>query len=99
MPVAAGGALLPIVGLCRYISTPGAYGTGRVDRAIGPYVVALALGGRRPRQARELAGRLSACGAPVSDELRGLLDDRVSRAENDASLVVVLGILVLMVFK
>jgi len=34
-----------------------------------------------------------------NEELRALLDDRLSRAENYASLLVVLVILVLMVFK
>ena len=57
------------------------------------------LGGHRPKQARKLATRLAAEQAPVSEELRALLDDRLSRAENYASLLVVLVILVLMVFK
>jgi hypothetical protein len=75
-------------------------GLGR--RLDGPVRVALALGGlggQRPKQARKLASRLAERDAPVSDELRALLDDPVSRAENYASLLVVLVILVLMVFK
>ena len=58
-----------------------------------------ALGGQRPKHARQLATRLAAEQAPVNEELRALLDDRLSRAENHASLLVVLVILVLMVFK
>ena len=43
----------------------------------------------------ELAGR----NAAVGDELRGLLDDRVSLAEKYGLLVLILIIVVLMVFK
>jgi uncharacterized membrane protein len=78
------------------------YGTGWVDWALGLYVLALvlgALGGQRPKQARKLATKLAAGDEPVSDELRDLLDDPVSLAENYGSLLVVLVILVLMVFK
>jgi uncharacterized membrane protein len=78
------------------------YGAGWVDVAIALYVVALALGavgGQRPKQARRLAARLAADGAPSSAELRALLDDRLSLAANYASAVVVLAILALMVFK
>jgi uncharacterized membrane protein len=78
------------------------YGSGWIDWALGLYVVALllgGLGGQRPKQARRLASRLAADGQPVNGELRGLLDDRVSRAENYVSLLLVLAILALMVFK
>lgn len=78
------------------------YGSGWVDASIGMYVVALALGGlggRRPKQARHLATDLAARGAPVSAELRALLDDRVSLAANYASLALILVIVGLMVFK
>lgn len=78
------------------------YGAAWVDAAITLYFVALALGaagGRRPKQARRLASRLAADGLPANPELRALLDDRVSRAQNYASLLVVLVILALMVFK
>ena len=43
-----------------------------------------------------LASRLAADGLPARPELRALLDDRVSRAENRASMLVILVILVLM---
>jgi uncharacterized membrane protein len=78
------------------------YGSGWVDWALGLFVLALVLGGlggQRPEQARRLATRLATDGAPITDELRALLDDRVSRAENYGSPVVALAILVLMVFK
>jgi uncharacterized membrane protein len=100
--VGAGGLMLPVFGLWLVHLDDLSLGTGWVAWAIGLYVVAMALGGvggRRPKQARELAGRLAAERAAVTDELRGLLDDPVSRAENYASLLLVLVILVLMVFK
>jgi hypothetical protein len=56
-------------------------------------------GGQRPKRARKLARRLAADGAPVNEELRALLDDQVSRAVNYGSLLLVVAILALMVFK
>ena len=100
--VAVGGLLLPIFGLWLVHLGHFGYGSGWVDAAIGLYVIVLVLGGlggQRPKQARQLATRLAAEQAPVNEELRALLDDRLSRAENYASLLVVLVILVLMVFK
>ncbi len=100
--VAVGGLLLPIFGLWMVHLGHWGYGSGWIDWAIGLYVLALVLGGlggQRPKQARKLAVQLNADGAPPTDELRRLLNDRLSLAENYASLAVVLGILVLMVFK
>jgi uncharacterized membrane protein len=100
--VGLGGLLLPVFGLWLVHLGHWGYGSGWVDWAIGLYVVALALGGhggQQPKRARRLATALAADGAPVSAELRGLLDDPVARAENYASLLVVLVILGLMVFK
>jgi uncharacterized membrane protein len=100
--VAVGGLMLPIFGLWMVHLGSWGYGSGWIDWALGLYVVALllgGLGGQRPKQARRLASRLAADGQPVNDELQGLLDDRVSRAENYASLLLVLAILALMVFK
>lgn len=100
--VAIGGLLLPVFGLWMVHLGHWDLGSGWIEWALGLYVVALVLGGlggQRPKQARKLAGQLSADGAPVNDDLRRLLNDRVSLAENYASLAVVLGILVLMVFK
>lgn len=102
MLVGVGGLLIPIFGLWMVHLGHWGYGSGWVDWAIGLYALALllgGLGGRRPMQARMLATRLAAEDATVSDELRGLLDDRVSLAENYASLAIVVVIVVLMVFK
>jgi hypothetical protein len=57
------------------------------------------VGGRRPKQARLLASRLVEQDAGSNGELRALLDDRVSRAENYVSLLLVPVIIALMVFK
>ena len=100
--VAVGAVLLPIFGLWLVHLEHYSYGAGWVDAALGLYVVVLVLGhlgARRPRQARLLATRLAAEGRPMCSELRALLDDRTSRAENYISLALVLVILVLMVFK
>ena len=100
--VAVGGLLLPVFGLWMVHLGHWGYGSGWVDWAIGLYALALVLGGlggQKPKRARELAGRLGADGAPATDELRALLDDRISLASNYASLGVVIGIVVLMVFK
>lgn len=78
------------------------YGSGWVDTSIGLFVVALALGGfggRRPKEARRMATDLAEQQAPVNPQLRALLDDPVSRAANYGSLVLVLAIVVIMVFK
>ncbi len=100
--VAVGGLLLGIFGL--WLVQPGhfSYGAGWVDAAIALYIVAVilgAVGGQRPKQARQLATRQLKEQSPVNNELRGLLDDRLSRAGNYISLLVVLAILVLMVLK
>ncbi len=78
------------------------YRSGWVDAAIVLYVVVLvlgALGGQRPKRARRLANVLAAERTPITEALRALLDDSVSRAESYASLLMVLVILGLMVFK
>jgi uncharacterized membrane protein len=78
------------------------YGAGWVDAAIALYLAALVLGatgGRRPKQARQLATRLAGEDAPASAELRALINDPLSLAANYTSAAAVLAILVLMVFK
>ncbi len=78
------------------------YGSGWVDASIGMFVAALALGGvggQRPKQARRLASELAEQGQPVSDELRSLLDDRLSIAENYGALLLIVVIVAFMVFK
>ncbi len=100
--VAAGGVLLPIFGLWLVHLGRWGYGTGWVDWALGLYIAAMVLGGlggRRPRRARQLATSLAARGEPITEELASLLDDRVSRAINYVSLLLVVAILSLMVFK
>ncbi len=100
--VAAGALLLLGFGLWLVHLGHFGYGAGWVDAAIALYVVALVLGGlggQRPKQARRLASKLAADGEPAGAELRKLLDDPVSRIENYGSLLLVLAILVLMVFK
>jgi uncharacterized membrane protein len=100
--VGIGGLMLGVFGLWLVHLDELSLSTGWIAWAIGLYVVAIALGGaggRQPKRARRLATRLAAEGATVTDELRGLLEDRVSRAENYGSLLLVLVILGLMVFK
>lgn len=78
------------------------YGAGWIEASIALYIVALVLGGlggQRPKQARRLAARMPAENAPVTGELRKLLDDRLSRMANYASLLAILAVLILMVFK
>lgn len=73
-----------------------------MSAALGLFVLVVllgALGGRRPRQARELAARFATEGRESSPELRALLDDPLSRAANYASAALVLAILALMAFK
>jgi uncharacterized membrane protein len=60
------------------------YGAGWIDAALALYVIAVALGtvgGRQPRQARQLATRLSAEDLPANAELRRLLDGRLARGK------------------
>ena len=100
--VAVGGVVAGVFGLWLVHLGGFGFGTGWVQAAIGLYVVVLVLGGlggRRPKEARLLAARLADEAAPMTDELRSLLDDRVSRAENYSSLLLVLVIVALMVFK
>jgi hypothetical protein len=78
------------------------YGAGWVDAALGLLAAVAVLGtigGQRPKQARKLAVRLAADGAPASGELRTLLDDRTARAANYLSALLLLAIVALMVFK
>ena len=78
------------------------YGAGWVDAAIGLFVAAVVLGGiggQRPKRARKLAHRLASEGAPASAELRALLDNRAALAVNYLSALLLLGVLLLMVFK
>lgn len=78
------------------------YGAGWVDAALGLLAATAVLGtvgGQRPKRARKLALRLTAEGAPISTELRALLDDRAALAVNYLSALLLLAIIALMVFK
>ena len=102
MLVGGGGLLILVFGLWLVHLGHWGYGASWVDAAILLFLIALALGavgGQRPKQARQLAGQLAGRGEPISDELRGLLDDRVSRSANCGSALIVLAILALRVFK
>ncbi len=78
------------------------YGAGWVDAALGLLAATIVLGalaGQPPKRARKLAVRLAGEGAPVSAELRALLDDRRALAANYLSALLLLAIVALMVFK
>ena len=100
--VGTGTVLIAVFGLWLVHLGGFGYGAGWVDASIALYALALvlgALGGQRPKQARRLANRLRPDTTAVTEELRGLLDDRLSRAANYASLCAVVAVLALMVFK
>lgn len=100
--VAAGTVLIATFGLWMVHLGKWGYGSGWVDASIGMFVVALALGGlggQRPKKARRLASELAERNAAVNDELRALLDDRLSLAENYGSLLLIGVIVAFMVFK
>lgn len=78
------------------------YGAGWVDAALGLLLATSllgAFGGQRPKRARKLALRLTAEDAPISTELRALLDDRAALAVIYLSALLLLAIIALMVFK
>lgn len=78
------------------------YGSGWVVAALVLLAVTVVLGaagGRRPKQARKLAVRLSEERSASTPELRELLDDRTALAANYLSALLMLAIIVLMVFK
>jgi MFS family permease len=100
--VAVGGVLAGVFGLWLVHLGHWRYGSAWVVSATALYLLVLllgGLGGRRPKEARLLATRLAGEDGPVSGELRALLDDRASRVENYGSLLLVLVIVALMVFK
>lgn len=100
--VALGTLLIAAFGLWLVHLGSWGYGSGWVDASIALYLLALALGGlggQRPKQARRRASELADRDAPADRELRALLDDPISRAANYGSLVLILAIVVIMVFK
>jgi uncharacterized membrane protein len=62
-------------------------------------VVLGAVGGQRPKRARKLAGRVRDEPTERVEDLRALLDDRVTRAVNGLAALLLLAITALMVFK
>jgi uncharacterized membrane protein len=100
--VAAGSVLVLVFGLWLVHLERIGYGTGWVDAAIALFAAMAVLGtggGQRPKRARRLAAQLVERGQLSSDELRALLDDRITLAVNYLSAVIALAIVVLMVFK
>jgi hypothetical protein len=100
MLVGVGGALLLVGGLW-LAGVVHVYGDAWLDTAIALFIVVSALGGiggQRPKQARLLATKLVAEGGDTA-ELRRLLDDRATLAINYVSVVLVLAILVLMIWR
>jgi uncharacterized membrane protein len=95
--VGVGGALVLACGFWLVHLIAATFAEGWLQAALALFVVAAALGGiggRRPREARELAE----VGGPRDDVLR-LLDDPISRAANYASSAIVIAILALMIWQ
>jgi uncharacterized membrane protein len=100
--VAIGAVLVFVFGLWLVDLRGHSLGETWIIGALTLFVLALvlgALGGRRPRQARLLAGQLARNDDAVSPELRRLLEDRASAVANHAAVVAVVAILALMVWQ
>lgn len=100
--VALGALLVLPFGLWLVSLGPWDFGTGWVDASLALFAAAAVLGwvgGQSPKQARLLAARLDREGRNGNAKLRALLDDRLARAANYATALLVLAIVVLMVFK
>ncbi len=100
--VGIGTLLVVAFGLWLVDLTGYGYGGEWVVSALALFVVASALGtvgGRQPKRARLLAERLARENAAQSPELRRLLDDRVALVVNSASVLGMVAVLALMVFK
>jgi len=94
--------LVPVFGFWLVDAEDVSTGAGWLRAAFVLLVAAAVLGGiggRAPRQARELAARLAAEGKPATPELRALLDEPRARVVNYGSGLLVLAVLVLMVWK
>jgi uncharacterized membrane protein len=100
--VALGALLVLPFGLWLVRLGPWSFGTGWVDASLALFAAAAVLGwvgGQSPKRARLLAERLARDGRDGNEKLRALLDDRLARAANYATALIVLAIVVLMVFK
>jgi uncharacterized membrane protein len=95
--IAVGGLLILVCGFWLVHIVDATFGAAWLQAALALFIVAGALGGiggRRPREARELAQQ----GGSVDEVLR-LLNDPWSRAANYASSLLVLAILGLMIWQ
>jgi uncharacterized membrane protein len=95
--VGVGGVLVLACGFWLVHIVDATFGAGWLQAALALFIIAGALGGlggRRPREARELAQRNGAL-----DEVLRLLGDPWSRAANYASTLLVLVILALMIWQ
>ncbi len=102
--VAIGTIMAGVLGLLLVDLGHWGYQTLWVELATGLFVVALALGylgGQAPKRARLLAGALepNSAGTEPSARLSRLLNSRLARLCNYASLILMVAILYLMVFK
>ena len=102
--VAAGALVLVGSGLWLIEVSNGAYslGDGWIAGALGLLVLAFvlgAIGGQQPKRARRLAAQLERQENPSGDELRSLLDERLSDAFNYAAAAAAVAALVIMVWK
>lgn len=96
------GALLTLGGGLWLADEVDQFGEAWLQVALALFVVSLvlgAVGGRRPKRARRLARSLADEAAPMTPELRRLLDDPLSLVANYASGALVLIVLVLMVWQ
>ena len=99
-----GVGMLAVLGFGLWLVHLGGWGydSGWVEAAIALFVVAVVLGGyggQAPKRARKLATRLAGEGQPATDELRRLLANRAALLANYASVLLVIAVLVLMVWK
>ena len=100
----AAGAVCVLAGGFWLVGNTGAYslGDGWISASFALLFAAFVLGGlggQRPKRARLLASRLAREGDAPSEELDGLLDDRISRAANYLAAAAVIAALVIMVWK
>ncbi|HEU6446387.1 MAG TPA: DUF2269 family protein [Gaiellaceae bacterium] len=102
--VAAGALVIVGGGLWLIEASSGVYslGDGWIAGSLGLLALSFvlgAIGGRRPKRARRLAAQLARDRDEPPEELRALLDDRLSDAFNYGAAIAVIAALVLMVWK